>query len=269
MKSLRRTLMIAVAAICLAGCGADTDDTGDTTGKVNLETKATTTTASEATTTAATSADEEPATTTAAEPSEPEDETSSTEKTTAKKKKPKEEETEQQTQAPADDPVDQPPAETQQPSVTPPAPQQEQVDPNSFYGRIRVRYNGFEFGVGDNMSAVEGYLGAQPAPASDVPSCIGSDIVKEYYFYGMTIQVHNDVIFSIDIMDNAYYGDQMAETTAGLSMYMTKGDMESIYGGASSPDEINYYYSEGPRTIQISVINDSVERIWINDKDLA
>jgi hypothetical protein len=50
---------------------------------------------------------------------------------------------------------------------------------------------------------------------------------------------------------------------------MSKSDIDSRYGSASNSDEYNYYYTDGSRTMQISVFDDTVARIWINDSDLG
>ena len=142
------------------------------------------------------------------------------------------------------------------------------VDKNSLKAKIRVNYNGVEFGLGDKISEVEKSLGAQPSPSEEVPSCLGGDMVNEYYFYGMTIQVCNDVIFSIDIMDNGYYGDIEAKTVKGLGVYNSKGDMESLYGAYTREDDGNYFYTEGSQTMQVSVFDDSIARIWICDNSV-
>lgn len=232
-EKILAVLTVSALAVCLSACG-NSEDTEQKTGTVSVATTAPDST--EATTTAS----ETPEVTTAPE-----------EVTTA----PEEVTTVEETTTPA-------------PETDPPQ-QEEKPDPDSFSGKTRISYNGYEFGVGDKISEVESHLGAQPGPPSEVTSCLGDGIVDEYYFYGMTIQAKDDVIFSIDIMDNAYYGDITPKTAAGLEMMMTKSDMESLYGASTSSDDFNYYYTEGTVTMQITVIEDTVWRIWVNDSSLG
>jgi hypothetical protein len=278
MKHKNEIIAILAVAVCFAACGK-VDDSSSKSGKVSLETKSTTATAvttlsddsssvaettAVTTTTAVTDTTSSVAETTTA--------TTTTAETTTTTAQPTE--TQAQQEQPQETVIyyyyeEEQPEETQQQEEQPQEQQQEQTDPNSLRGKMRINYNGFEFGIGDQMSAVEGNLGSQPAPSSKVSSCIGDEIVTEYYFYGMTLQVNNGIIFSIDIMDNGYYGNTTPATVTGLSCDMSKSDIESRYGSASSSDEYNYYYTDGSRTMQISVFDDKVARIWINDSDLG
>ena len=137
-------------------------------------------------------------------------------------------------------------------------------------GSVKVTYNGCTFGVGDSFASVEGKLGSQPAPSQKLPSCISSTIVDEYYFYGMTIQVNNGKIFSIDMMDNGFYGNQAAATVKGVGCNQsTKSAVISAYGNPSKTDDLNMYYSSGSLSMQVTVFGDTVGRIWISDSSLG
>lgn len=135
---------------------------------------------------------------------------------------------------------------------------------------LKVTYNKCTFGVGDSFDKVKNKLGKQPAPSQKLPSCIGNEIVDEYYFYGMTIQVNKGKIFSIDIMDNGFYGNQTPATIKGISCNKsTKSNVINAYGNPQKSDEYNLYYSKGTLSLQVSVFSGSVGRIWITDSKLG
>ncbi|MGN0622782.1 MAG: hypothetical protein ACI4JA_02390 [Oscillospiraceae bacterium] len=227
-------ILALLAAACLTGCGSG-DDSSEKSGKVSLNSSSEQSSSADVTSAADSSATTTTTTTASTTQTTAQETTVTTVKTTT---------TTTQTEA-------------------------ELPAPDSFAGKIRVSYNGAEFGIGDKMSDIESKLGSQPAPSAEVGSCLGDKTVDEYYFYGMTIQVNEGVVFSIDIMDNGYYGDISPKTAAGLSCSMTKADVEGLYGASSKSDEYNLYYTEGSCTMQVSIFDDSVGRIWINDSSLG
>ena len=132
---------------------------------------------------------------------------------------------------------------------------------------VRVLYSGVEIGIGDKMSEIEGSLGTQAAPSAKVLSCIdANDVAYEYYYFGMTLQVKDDKIFSIEIMDNLYTDPSVyVYTVVNISLNSNKYDVENAYGSPKSSDDNNFYYEEGDTKLQVSFLDDGmVSRIWIH-----
>lgn len=141
---------------------------------------------------------------------------------------------------------------------------------NDFAKKLAVKYNNASFCVGDTFSSVKSKLGKQAAPSAKLESCIGSGIVDEYYYNGMTLQVNKGKIFSIDIMDNSYYGKTVPKTAKGIVCdKSTFKDVKEAYGNPTKSDDFNKYYIDGDITMQVSVFDGKVGRIWITDESLG
>lgn len=193
-------------------------------------------------------------------------ETTTTKKTTTKKKTTTTKATETTT-AP----------KTEIPDKTEPKPDDEpKADPaaEEFFHNIRVVYNDYEFGVGDRMSEVEEWLGVHAAPSGIVISNLSpDDTADEHYYYGMNIQVKDDIIFSIEITENSFPDDEFADlyayTVGGISIYSYKNDVENAYGIPLRWDYFNFSYEHDGRVMQVTFgDDDSVKKILITDNNV-
>lgn len=141
----------------------------------------------------------------------------------------------------------------------------ENIKPNDFINKIRVIYNDIEFGLGDKMSEIVESLGEQANSSGIVISNLSpNDIAEEYYFFGMNVQVKNDIVFSIEITDNMFYGDTYGYTVGGLSMSSNRADVENAHGTPSRSDYLNNYYEYEGQSLQVTFAEDgSSARILI------
>jgi hypothetical protein len=49
---------------------------------------------------------------------------------------------------------------------------------------------------------------------------------------------------------------------------MAAADAVNLYGDSTSSDELNYYYTDGTYSMQVSFFNDAISSIWISDSSL-
>lgn len=157
--------------------------------------------------------------------------------------------------------------ETSKEESTSDAGTKEETTYTTFDEKSQVKYNSVVFGLGDKASDVIESLGAQAAPSAEVPSCFSSENVTEYYFPGMTVAACKDVIFSIDISDNGY-GTSDAQTVMGVSINTKASEVPSLQGD-DYQEMAGYYYSEGTRSLQVSVEGETITKIFILGADLA
>lgn len=144
------------------------------------------------------------------------------------------------------------------------------IKPNDFINKIRVIYNDIEFGLGDKMSEIAESLGEQASSSGIVISNLSpNDIAEEYYFFGMNVQVKNDIVFSIEITDNMFYGDTYGYTVGGLSLSSNRSDVENAHGTPSRSDYLNSYYEYEGQSLQVTFAEDgSSVRILITDNNV-
>lgn len=249
---IKGNLIAALAlCLCLTACGS-TDDSSSKSGTVSVA--ETTTTAAETTATTTESTEE----TTSQTTEKSEESSTTTKKTKAETKASTTQTTTETTTATTTETT------TETTTVTSTEATKAKPDPNSFEGKVQVEYNGVQFGLGDNINDIEKKLGTV-APTADVQSCVDGSTAQEYYFYGMTVQAKGGVINSIDIMDNAYYGDKEAKTASGLSLNSKEDDIVKSFGQYSKLEDGNYYYNEGSVNMQITAFGGIIARIWIHE----
>lgn len=132
----------------------------------------------------------------------------------------------------------------------------------------KVKYNGFDFGVGDNINDIKGSLGAEAAPASQAPSCLSGNMINEYYFAGMTLQANNDgVIFSIELTNALYQGGDAA-TAGGFKLGDTVDSVKAKYGEPTETKGTSPVYTDGTVSMQLIGASAGLESIWITDTSI-
>ncbi len=132
----------------------------------------------------------------------------------------------------------------------------------------KVKYNGTELAVGDNINDKKGSLGAEAAPASQAPSCLTGNTINEYYFPGMTIQANNDgIIFSIELT-NALYSGGDGTTADGFKVGDTVDSIKAVLGEPTETKGTSPVYTAGTVSMQASGSPSGIESIWISDSSI-
>lgn len=134
--------------------------------------------------------------------------------------------------------------------------------------KSRVSYNGFELGTGDSIDAIKDSLGAESAPSTDAASCLTGNIIKEYYYAGMSLQVNGDgKIFAITLNNEMYPGDN-AKTVDGVAVGTSEDDAKALLGEPTSSTKTNLKYTDGTQEMTVTVIKGAVDTVLITDSAL-
>ncbi len=171
-----------------------------------------------------------------------------------------------QTSAPAETNA---PENTEAPATDAPKSSDAPASSGSFAAsKTRVKYNGKEFGTGDNINDIKGDLGSEAAPATDAASCLTGNTIKEYYFNGMSIQATNDgVIFAISFTEDLYAGRD-AETVDGIKLGSKVDDVKAALGEPGEVKGKSLVYTDGTTTMSVTARKEEVNTILITDSAL-
>lgn len=94
-----------------------------------------------------------------------------------------------------------------------------------------IYYNGEVVRLGDNIEQVIEKLGNQSSPESQVASCIVADLVTEYHYNDLSIQVLEDgTIFDMEIIEKGGNSDIVPRTTGDIKLGDTLDMADSVYG---------------------------------------
>lgn len=113
------------------------------------------------------------------------------------------------------------------------------------YQKLRVKYNGVEFGVKDQFDDIKDKLGSETRPPQTYTPCaalVAGDVTTHYY-EGLTLETNDKgVIYSIKFssFDNP---NSTAELTTGVKLGSSHDDVINGYGDSDSDDEYNTSYS--------------------------
>ncbi|MBR1392315.1 MAG: hypothetical protein IJ561_00605 [Ruminococcus sp.] len=134
--------------------------------------------------------------------------------------------------------------------------------------KARVIYGGFELGTGDSIDAIKDSLGAESAPSTDAASCLTGNIIKEYYYAGMSLQVNGDgKIFAITLNNEMYAGDDV-KTVDGVAVGTSEDDAKALLGEPTSSTKTNLKYTDGTQEMTVTVIKGAVDTVLITDSAL-
>ncbi len=159
-------------------------------------------------------------------------------------------------------------APTEAPTEAPTAAPTTAVHFETMREKMHITYRGTMFALGDSIDPLLSLLGTQAAPANEVPSCFAAADVTEYYFTGMTLQVLNGRIITVELSDNGYTGDLPA-TVTGLSLQSKPEEIEEMYGPNESEYDFAYIYYDGQRRMEIYCENGAITSIQLLAPDLV
>ena len=162
------------------------------------------------------------------------------------------------------------PAETNAPAETD-APATTDAPAGKTYEHIfkadmaKIKYNGAEIAVGDNINDVKASLGDEAAPSTDAPSCLTGNTIKEYYYKGMTIQANTSgVIFSISLCNDPYEGGD-GSTVGGVKLGDDEAAVKDVLGEPDETKKTNLIYKDGTLSLQVTVAKKGTNVIWVSD----
>lgn len=112
-----------------------------------------------------------------------------------------------------------------------------------------IYYNGEVVRLGDSIEDVSEKLGNQSSPESEVASCIVADLVKEYHYNDLSIQVLEDgTIFDLEIIDKGTNSEIKPRTTGDIKLGDTLDTADAVYGkdiNGNIGNEIREYTEDG------------------------
>lgn len=119
-------------------------------------------------------------------------------------------------------------------------------------------FNGKEISVNEDITDVVAKLG-EPVSYYEAASCAFEGLDK-FYTYA-SFQVGTYPKDGKDVVAFIYFKDDLVETTEGISLYMTKADMEKAYGTATTVSENTYVYEKGNGSITFILEGDEIVSI--------
>ena len=128
--------------------------------------------------------------------------------------------------------------------------------------KSKLVYNGFEFGVGDNINDIKASLGAEAGPSQKVESCMTGNPEVVYYFKNINVHTSTEgVIYSVDMGMDALYEGEDGSTKDGVKIGMSFEDAKKLLGEPTKSDSFNYFYEDGTLTLQLSAAMDDDTKI--------
>lgn len=128
--------------------------------------------------------------------------------------------------------------------------------------KAKLVYNGFEFGVGDNINDIKDKLGKEAGPSQKVESCMTGKPEVVYYFTNLNVHTSTEgVIYSVDIGMDANYEGEDGQTKDGVKTGMTFDEAKKILGEPTKSDDYNYFYEDGTLRFQLTAALDDDAKI--------
>lgn len=128
--------------------------------------------------------------------------------------------------------------------------------------KAKLVYNGFEFGVGDNINDIKDKLGKEAGPSQKVESCMTGKPEVVYYFTNLNVHTSTEgVIYSVDIGMDANYEGEDGQTKDGVKTGMTFDEAKNILGEPTKSDDYNYFYEDGTLRFQLTAALDDDAKI--------
>ncbi|MBE5939246.1 MAG: hypothetical protein E7266_02515 [Lachnospiraceae bacterium] len=118
--------------------------------------------------------------------------------------------------------------------------------------------SGTEVGIDMLAAPIIEKLG-EPNKYFESESCAFAGLDKTYDYGSYKIETYQ--IEGVDYISSVYFVDDMVSTKEGLSLFMTKADMEAKYGTDYKEDTGSYSYDKGDMTLRIIIENDQIVTI--------
>lgn len=119
-------------------------------------------------------------------------------------------------------------------------------------------FDGKEISVNEDITDVVAKLG-EPVSYYEAASCAFEGLDK-FYTYA-SFQVGTYPKDGKDVVAFIYFKDDLVQTTEGVSLYMTKADMEKAYGTATTVNDNTYVYEKGNGSITFILDGDEIVSI--------
>jgi len=124
-------------------------------------------------------------------------------------------------------------------------------------------YNGVEMSVNQEAAAVLDALG-EPLSYFEAASCAFEGLDKMYTYSSFEVDTYPEG--DTDYISCIYFLDDMVETPEGISLYMSKADMEEAYGTEYEEVSGAYVYSKGNGQLSFIIDNDEIVAIEYKTK---
>lgn len=128
--------------------------------------------------------------------------------------------------------------------------------------KAKLVYNGFEFGVGDNLNDIKDKLGSEAGPSQKVESCMTGKPEVVYYFKNINVHTSTEgVIYSVDMGMDALFEGEDGQTKDGVKVGMTFDEAKKLLGEPTKTDSYNYFYEDGTLRLQLAASLDDDSKV--------
>lgn len=125
------------------------------------------------------------------------------------------------------------------------------------------KYDGMEFSVNEDIESVVGKLG-EPVAYYEAASCAFEGLDKFYTYSSFQLDTYPKD--GKDLVASIYFKDDLVKTAEGVSLYMTKDDMISAYGDATTVNDNEYIYEKGNGRLHFILDGDEIISIEYKTK---
>ena len=124
-------------------------------------------------------------------------------------------------------------------------------------------YDGMEISVNEEIESVVAKLG-EPVAYYEAASCAFEGLDKFYTYSSFQLDTYPQD--GKDMLASIYFKDDLVKTTEGISLYMTKDDMISAYGEATTVNDNEYIYEKGNGRLRFILKDDEIISIEYQTK---
>ncbi len=124
-------------------------------------------------------------------------------------------------------------------------------------------YDGMELSVNEEIESVIAKLG-EPVSYYEAASCAFEGLDKIYTY--SSFQLDTYPLNGKDMLASIYFKDDLVQTREGISLYMSKDDMITAYGDATTVNDNEYIYEKGNGRLRFILKGDEIISIEYQTK---
>lgn len=124
-------------------------------------------------------------------------------------------------------------------------------------------YEGMELSVNEEIESVITKLG-EPVSYYEAASCAFEGLDKIYTYSSFQLDTYPKN--GKDMLASIYFKDDLVQTKEGISLYMTKDDMITAYGDATTVNDNEYIYEKGNGRLRFILKDDEIISIEYQTK---